>query len=58
MSKLKRTFVRRGEGGSYLTPSRILGQIQVEKKTLLFNRIVKSRFFNVNLDISNFGVDL
>ena len=56
MSKLKRTFVRLG--GSYLTPSRILGQIQVEKKTLLFNRIVKSRFFNVNLDISNFGVDL
>ena len=57
MSKLKRTFVR-GGGASYLTPSRILGQIQVEKKPLLFNRIVKSRFFNVNLDISNFGVDL
>ena len=57
MNKLKRTFVR-GGGASYLTPSRILGQIQVEKKPLLFNRIVKSRFFNVNLDISNFGVDL
>ena len=49
MSKLNRTIVCRG-GASYLTPSRILGRIQGEKRFLLFSRTAKLNFFNECLD--------